>query len=149
MKTLHNDVVLGTSVALLAALGCWKAAGFSEAARVFPLLVLAPAVPLGILIAIRGQMRLIRDRENPSFFLSPGRFFLVAGITALALVGLRYLGFLTTSAIAIPTLSYLLGYRRPWPVLATTATFVTVIYIVFVKILSQPLPREIWTRFGG
>lgn len=143
MKAVHNDVVLGASVAILAALGCWRAMSFGADARVFPLLVLAPAVPVGVLIALRGRARLSRG-DNPPFFSNPRRFFLVACGMALALLALPRLGFLTTSAITIPALSFLLGYRRPIPVLVTTALFLAVVYVVFIRILSRPLPREIW-----
>ncbi|WP_414896661.1 tripartite tricarboxylate transporter TctB family protein [Rhodovulum sp. YEN HP10] len=149
MKSIHNDVVLGTSVAILAALGIHRALGFGADARVFPLLVLGPAVLLGLLIAVRGYLKQTRTGDNPDFFASPGRFFLVAGIMALALIGLKYLGFLTTSALTVPLLSVTLGYRRTLPILATTAGFLAMVYIVFIQILSRPLPAEIWTRLGG
>ena len=149
MRSLHNDVVLGTSVAILAALGCWTATGLGPDARVFPMLVLVPAVPIGILIAVRGQLRLLRGGDNPRFFTSPGRFLLVVGAMVLALLGVQHLGFLTTSALLIPLLSALLGYRRPVPVILTTALFIAMVHIVFVQVLSRPLPAEIWTRIGG
>ena len=149
MKSIHNDVVLGSSVAILAALGFWLAMGFSAEARVFPLIVLGPAIPVGLIIAVRGQMRLSRSGENPNFFTSPSRFFLAAAVMVLALIGLDYLGFLTTSAIVIPVMSYMLGFRKPLPVLATTFIFLAIVYIVFIQILSRPLPHEIWTKIGG
>lgn len=149
MKTIHNDVVLGTSVAVFAALGCWRAMGFSADSRVFPLLVLVPTTVIGLLIAVRGQMRLWRERDNPRFFVNPIRFFQIVVIMGLALFGLQYLGFLTTSAITIPVISFLLGFRKPLPVFATTGLFLVIIYIVFIQILSRPLPMEIWTWFGN
>ena len=149
MKTIHNDVVLGTSVAVLAALGCWRAMDFGADARVFPLLVLMPATVIGVLIAVRGQMRLWRERDNPRFFVNPIRFFQIVFIMGLALFGLQYLGFLTTSAITIPVISFLLGFRKPLPVFVTTGLFLVIVYIVFIQILSRPLPTEIWAWLGN
>lgn len=149
MKTIHNDVVLGMSVAVLAALGCWRAMDFGADARVFPLLVLMPATVIGVLIAVRGQMRLWRERDNPRFFVNPIRFFQIVFIMGLALFGLQYLGFLTTSAITIPVISFLLGFRKPLPVFVTTGLFLVIVYIVFIQILSRPLPAEIWTWLGN
>ncbi|BAQ71528.1 hypothetical protein NHU_04415 (plasmid) [Rhodovulum sulfidophilum] len=149
MKSIHNDVVLGTGVAIFAALGIHRALGFGADARVFPLLILGPTVVLGLVIAIRGHLKQRQTGDSPDFFASPGRFALVAIGMALALVGLRYLGFLTTSAVTIPVLAVALGYRRPLPILATTAGFIAMVYIVFIQILSRPLPAEIWTRLGG
>lgn len=149
MKAVHNDVVLGTGVAVLAALGCWRAMEFIPNARFFPLLILAPAVVIGIAIAVRGQLRLVRLGNNPRFFTSPRPFFLVVGMMTLGLVVLSHLGFLTTSALIIPTLSYLLGYRKPLPVFITTVLFLAMVYIVFIKLLSRPLPDEIWTLIIG
>ena len=149
MKSIHNDVVLGSSVAILAALGFWLAMGFSAEARVFPLIVLGPAIPVGLIIAVRGQMRLSRSGENPNFFTSPSRFFLAAAVMVLALIGLDYLGFLTTSAIVIPVMSYMLGFRKPLPVLATTFIFLQSFTSFLFQILSRPLPHEIWTKIGG
>lgn len=149
MKRIHNDVVLGTSVAVLAALGCWRAMGFSADARVFPLLVLLPATVIGVLIAVRGQLRLLRERDNPRFFVDPIRFFQIVFIMGLALFGLQYLGFLTTSAITIPVISFMLGFRKPLAVFMTTGLFLVIVYIVFIRILSRPLPAEIWTWLGN
>lgn len=149
MTSIHNDTVLGLSVAILAVLGCWLALGYSADARVFPLIVLVPSVILGLHIAVRGVLRQRRGEEAPAFFVSPARFALVVGSAALMIIGVQVLGFLTTVAVAIPLLSFLLGYRRPLPVLLTTVGFVLVIYIVFIEILSRPLPREIWTTLGG
>lgn len=149
MRLIHNDAVLGTSVAILAALGCWKTIGLSSESRLFPLLVLGPAVLIGIIIAIRGQIRLIKNNDNPHFFLSPGSFFLVVGVIFFALLGVQFLGFLTTSAIIIPLLSYILGYRKFLPVLTTTLIFLVMVYIVFIQLLSRPLPAEIWFNIIG
>jgi hypothetical protein len=137
------------SVAVLAALGCWRAMGFGADARVFPLLVLMPATVIGVLIAVRGQLRLWRERDNPRFFVNPLRFFQIVFIMGLALFGLQYLGFLTTSAITIPVISFLLGFRKPLPVFMTTGLFLVIVYIVFIQILSRPLPAEIWTWLGN
>lgn len=144
MKAIHNDVVLGTSVAILAALGCYKATEFGPDARIFPFLILIPAVVVGIVIAIRGQLKLVRSGDNPVFFGNPKRFFMVVGLMIAALISLNYLGFLTTSAILIPTLSYLLGYRKALPIAVVTVGFLLVIYIVFIQLLARPLPPEIW-----
>ena len=147
MKAIHNDVVLGLSVAILAALGCRTALGYSPDARAFPLLVLVPAVVLGLIIAVRGQLKLYRGGEAPPLFANARRFGLVTGLIVLVLVGVQYLGFLTTATVAIPVLSFVLGYRRLLPVIATTLAFDAVIYLIFVQVLSRPLPHEIWTRF--
>lgn len=145
MKAVHNDVVLGLSVAVLAALGSYKATSFSSGAEIFPLIVLVPMVIVGLVIAIRGQIKLVKSGDNPVFYAHFGRFISVVLLIVLALVGLNYLGFLTTSAIVIPCISFLLGYRKPLPVAIVTVSFIAVVYIVFIKLLARPLPSEIWT----
>lgn len=149
MKSIHNDTVLGATVAIFATVACLKAAELGAQAQFLPLTVLVPSVFIGVIIAVRGQLKLHRTGENPAFFQSPRRFFLLLAVLILTILGVEFLGFLTTTFFMIPILSFLLGYRRPIPIAVTTLLFVALVYIVFIQILARPLPAEIWTTWGS
>lgn len=146
MRQIHNDTVLGAAVTLLSIAGICYAATLGEGPRVFPLMVLIPAVILGPIIMLRGQRKLRDNGENPHFFTSFPRFFMLLVLLILLILGVQEIGFFTTTVVLIPVIAWTLGYRKPLPLAITTIGFLGFIHILFIEIFSRPLPPEIWSK---
>lgn len=145
MTRIHTDTVLGAVTTVLSLAGVWYAASLGEGPRVFPLLILTPAVVLGPLIMVRGQRKLAMG-DNPAFFESPRRFFQLLLMLFLLILGVQYIGFFTTTVVLIPVTAWTLGYRNLKVIAGTTALFLGFIYLLFIEIFSRPLPPEIWHK---
>lgn len=145
MTRIHMDTVLGAVTTLLALAGVWYALSLGEGPRVFPLLVLTPALVIGPLIMVRGQRKLARG-DAPAFFASRLRFFQLLTMMVLFILGVQYLGFFTTTVVMVPLTAWTLGYRNLKVIVITTAVFLAFIYGLFIQIFSRPLPPEIWTK---
>jgi hypothetical protein len=54
------------------------------------------------------------------------------------------LGFFPASAVFMPLLALLLGYRRPFYIVLGTALILSFVYLIFVYFLGVPVPTGIW-----
>ena len=66
----------------------------------------------------------------------------VLGGIFLYVLAVPYVGFFSATVVAVPALSYMIGYRNLKVSLATTGGFVLILYAVFILLLNVPLPHE-------
>jgi putative tricarboxylic transport membrane protein len=69
------------------------------------------------------------------------RFAFAAALTILYFLGLRYLGFLISTVIYIAVAQNIATYENRWMKFAFPVAFTALVAIVFVTVLSLPLPR--------
>ena len=70
------------------------------------------------------------------------KLFALIALIAAYLVAASQWGVITFTALFIPAVSLILGYRNKKAIVASTALFVALIYAVFSLLLSTPLPPE-------
>ena len=70
-------------------------------------------------------------------------FFAVVAIVAYGAAIPRF-GFFPASALFMPLLALLLGYRRPLFIILGTGVILSFVYLVFVYFLGVPVPQGIW-----
>ena len=101
----------------------------------------------GVLAALSTIM-LFRSKalagQQERWIRSPRNFF----STIVAMIGygaaIPYLGFFLASALFMPALALLLGYRRPLFIAIGTGLIILFVYLVFVYFLGVPVPAGIW-----
>ncbi len=71
----------------------------------------------------------------------PRRFWPLLILLALYCWALGYLGFFLSSALFLPATMLGIGYRRPLPIVFTTAGILIFVYYVFAKLLEVSLPK--------
>ena len=80
------------------------------------------------------------DNERIDLFGNAGRFFgLVAGLILFAM-SFERLGFFIPAAVFIPLVAWLLGYRNPVVIAASTISVLLAVYLIFITLLSVNLP---------
>lgn len=75
------------------------------------------------------------------------RMVIAIALTLLYIVGVREVGFLTTSLLFVPGVAYALGLRRHLLILATTLIYVLGVYFFFEVLFNTPLPRDLILRY--
>jgi len=108
----------------------------------FLLLVLALLSGLLLVVSLFG-----REAGKPTWVKAPAHFFATAVLTIGMALSLKYVGFYVASAVYMIALALLLGMRRPVLLLVCTAALLAVVYGVFVKFLSVPVPLGVFEDF--
>lgn len=81
--------------------------------------------------------------EHFDVSLSDGlRFALILAAGSIYVIGFTLLGALTATVIMVPTVAWLLGYRRFKAIALTTLGLTLTLWVVFRLLLAIPLPRE-------
>jgi putative tricarboxylic transport membrane protein len=112
----------------------------------WPRLTLIGVVFLSLVILLRSLRGRQRDAEP-----NPGQeekknikgVFICGIILFCFLFFISYLGFLITAFICTGLLIYALGERNKLVIVATSLGMVTVIYIIFGKLMYVPMPRGV------
>jgi putative tricarboxylic transport membrane protein len=104
------------------------------------------AVSLGILCLVELGLNMSKKRKEAlaaglKITDGPLRFWSLLILMVLYTVLLEPIGFYFASALFLPLTMYVLGSRRRWSILLTSAGVLLFVYLVFVRILEVPLPE--------
>jgi hypothetical protein len=97
----------------------------------------------------RSFLPAFRNHEFENFFLAGRRLILGIAVTAAYFFLAGKVGFFTMTAIYIPVLSYLSGYRELRTILLSTFVFCIVLWLTFDLAFNRPLPPEILALWIG
>ena len=97
----------------------------------------------------RSFLPAFRNHEFEKFFLAGRRLILGIAVTAAYFFLAGKVGFFTMTAIYIPVLSYLSGYRELRTILLSTFVFCIVLWLTFDLAFNRPLPPEILALWIG
>lgn len=113
-----------------------------------------PAV-IGVLMALLSCAMIVRTlAASVTYTQAPAplvkhwpRFVASIAITLAYIVILPTVGFFSSSALFVPVLSVVLGFRRPAYLAITTVLFIALLYALFTLLLRRPLPPEFFLPF--
>ncbi len=135
---------------VLSLLGLLHALNFPRVSAYLPSAVLGLLTLLLAVWAVKAFVSLRRESgEVLQFRKAEVKRFVLLVVATVVLIGVApLLGFATSFLIFVPVTGYLLGYRK-WRGLALAAvTFTALVYLVFVALLSRPLPTELFLRLS-
>jgi hypothetical protein len=101
------------------------------------------AIP-SLILLFRGTRKGIFSTEGKSFMLvlHESRYCLGAvGLMVLYALAMSYLGYYSSSFLAVAVFMMYLGEKRPIPLLLTPVAYLLVVNIVIERILNYPLPE--------
>lgn len=114
-------------------------------AAFFPRLVAGVIVFCALVILVRslfrGYQAILLEESDVELGLKDPVFPAFA-LMILYVVGVRYLGYLTSTALFIPAVAYTFGYRDWRWIGLCTAGFIALTGIVFLRVFHTPLPPE-------
>lgn len=146
-KVIDGDVKLG-AVLLLFCLWLWLFAIplqiRGDEQKLYPrFTTFFIAIP-SLIILLRGLRKGVFAPEGKPFLtvLHESRYCLGAvGLMVLYAVGMSYLGYYSSTFLAVAAFMMYLGERRPVPLVLTPLGLMLVVNIVIERILSYPLPE--------
>ncbi|MBU2020748.1 MAG: tripartite tricarboxylate transporter TctB family protein [Gammaproteobacteria bacterium] len=143
MNKAKVELLSSTVVTIFSVCGLIEAWGYSATSGFLPRIVLFIMLALS-LIWIAQSLRSIlkfKSQEKTADF-EWGKFSLIISSSSLFVLGISYLGVITSSVIFTPLLALGLGYRNVKNVIIAAVVFCTLIYVVFRVVLRIPLPPE-------
>ncbi|WP_281967306.1 tripartite tricarboxylate transporter TctB family protein [Roseovarius nanhaiticus] len=138
----RQDTILGAVFAALGIFAAVKAAEYSGATGLYPMILGLVMAALGALVAGKAWLR---DRNNARPLTEhTGRAALTVVLGAVYIALVPLLGFYTASALAVVFLPAALGFRQPVYLALAALIFTLVVWAVFSVLLEKPLPDEFW-----
>ena len=146
----NHDRIAGIVLAIFAA-GAFYYASETLPHRVglYPKTVTGLMFLFSALLIGRSFLPAFRNHEFEKFFLAGRRLILGIAVTAAYFFLAGKVGFFTMTAIYIPVLSYLSGYRELRTILLSTFVFCIVLWLTFDLAFNRPLPPEILALWIG
>jgi hypothetical protein len=106
----------------------------------YPKMLLCAAIALSLAAFTQSLLRQKRNPQNEDGIQHYMSVVVVFTMVAFYAAGVIFLGFAIPTVLFLIVMMYYFGERR-WPVIvAVSITFMLVLYGIFVKLLSVPLP---------
>jgi len=121
----------------------WQTLELPAASAIFPQMVLAGASILSIVMTVQGTLKGRPDDAPLRFFKNRRRFLIALGMTGLYVAGINTIGFYTSTAILVPAVSVVFGYRKPLTIAIATAGFIAGMALIFGAAMNYQFPPEL------
>ena len=145
MKVSSVDKLSGIITSGLAVTMFWYAGTFPERAAAAALYIKFLAVVLfvfSVLIVLRAFYT--KDRRRIEWLERPIYFYITTGLLIIYVIMLNILGFFISSSLFMFSLAWFLGYRKIISLSIGTVSLLLVIYFVFDRFLSVPVPTGLF-----
>ncbi len=144
MKSRTLDLVYGAIYFVIAIVLYWVSLDLSSTDRSiasdpawFPRLLLGMLLIAAIVLMVQAQLR---QSSAQVISLRVKALIITLGAAGLYLVGFYEIGFIQSTLVLIPVLSWLLGYRRPFVIIAVTIIFTCLLWYAFTLLLNVNPP---------
>jgi putative tricarboxylic transport membrane protein len=123
----------------------WNEAGrIRGAAAFFPSIVIGA---LGVFSLIYLVRSVLAGRPGEAMF---ERWWIFAAALVISLVYVNLvvrIGYVTSTAVFIPVLAWVIGFRRPVYIAVTTVVYLASVYLLFEIVFRRPLPTELLLEY--
>ena len=143
MNKAKIELLSSIVVTIFSVFGLIEAWGYSATSGFLPRIVLFIMLALSLIWVAQSLKSIFqfKSQEKTADF-EWGKFFLIISSSTLFVLGISYLGVITSSVIFTPLLALGLGYRNVKNVTIAALVFCTLIYVIFRVVLRIPLPPE-------
>ena len=143
MNKAKIELLSSIVVTIFSVFGLIEAWGYSATSGFLPRIVLFIMLALSLIWVAQSLKSILqfKSQEKTADF-EWGKFFLIISSSTLFVLGISYLGVITSSVIFTPLLALGLGYRNVKNVTIAALVFCTLIYVIFRVVLRIPLPPE-------
>ena len=147
----NHDRIAGIILAVFATGAFYYAAEtLPQRAGLYPKIVTGLMFLFSVLLIGRSFLPAFRNHEFGQFFIAGRRLVLGVALTAVYFFTAGNYGFFTMTAIYIPALAWLSGYRQLRVILISTSIFCILLWLAFDVAFNRPLPPEaLFLWFGG
>jgi putative tricarboxylic transport membrane protein len=148
MAARYAETIIALILLVLCAVAWIYIGGMRSGADIFPRMIVTALSILSLIYLVRS---LLTSRQlAANIFIDKSRFAIVLLLTVIYISSFKFIGYFTATALFIPILSYLIGFKRPIYIIVATLAFLTCLYVMFVLVFRRALPSErIFVFIGG
>jgi len=134
-ETFAALILLGFSVF------AWsEASEIGGGAGIFPRLIIYVLTFFSLVYLVRSVLVARPGKQ----IIERGGIFVIMLLTSIIYInGVTYVGYVTSSLIFIPLVTWVIGFRRPLYILLVTLIYILSVYVLFEVIFDRPLPSEL------
>ncbi|TKW64946.1 MAG: tripartite tricarboxylate transporter TctB family protein [Paracoccus denitrificans] len=116
-------------------------------AALLPAAMLISLMILAVFLLVKDQRRAAAHEPAAPMTKSPRRVALAFGLVVLYALSVDFIGFYISTAISVPLIAYLFGFRNPAGLAIATVIVLLAIYLIFTLAMSQEFPAgRLWTN---
>ncbi|MCS2609779.1 tripartite tricarboxylate transporter TctB family protein [Halomonas dongshanensis] len=145
----HPDLVAGVLIIVASALLLTRTSSMPFMTALLPVTMLGALIVLAALMVLRALVGGKGNRKlAPRFpvFSDAKAFWCIILAISLYMAGVATIGFYTSTAIMLPVVAWLFGYRDLKRLLLADIIFTGGLAVVFVVLMGQELPAEFFVR---
>lgn len=144
------ELTAGLVFTVVSLMGLYEVWEYTNESGFLPKIILWIMLALSLIWCIQSLIGIsIREKVDESQNLYWNRFGALVFLSGIYIVGIFYVGVITSTLIFIPVSSVLLGYSKVRSVFITAVVYSVLILIIFRLVLRVPLPPEITTVLLG
>lgn len=136
-----------TAIGIIAVAGGFliPALALKPISALLPAAMLVGLIVLGLFLLLADQRKAAAGEAAVPMTKSPSRVAGAFGLVVLYTVAVDMIGFYPSTAITIPLVAYIFGYRNPKGLALASAIVVAGIWIIFSFAMSQEFPAgRLW-----
>lgn len=116
-------------------------------AALLPAAMLVSLIVLSVLLLVTDQRKASAGQPAEPMTKSPRRVALAFGLVVLYALSVDFIGFYVSTAISVPLVAYIFGFRNPIGLAAATVIVLGAIYLIFSLAMSQEFPvGRLWSN---
>ena len=146
-RTHKQNLVIGCIVVAFGIFALIPTFSMPSNVRAFPRIGSCAMVILGLALLITSAVKLKKQTptdEKPYLNWAALKMpAIVYGMIVLYVVGILVLGFYIATPLMLISYMWLMGIRKVWVMVLTTAVIMVLAYFIFTEQLNVPLPRGI------
>ena len=140
MTTRYTEAMVGVVLVAFSAFALSQTLALSGGARIFPLIAVAT---FGIASMIYLARSVLAPKETEPLVTRPGIFAVVLILTLVYINLAVVIGYVTATIFYIPSVAWLIGFRRPVYLAVATLTYLAAVYLLFEVLFGRALPPEL------
>lgn len=148
MDNFKKDLYFAAATFICSALIAWQSFNYPVRSAIFPRSLSLLLLGLSLILFVRGWRAVSKGKVEMEgakhrltiWTIAKNPAFILFNALVLYILGIHYVGYLTSTAVFIGTTMFILGQRNPLSVIALTLFFTALLYYVFSRLLSVPLP---------
>ena len=142
---MQADRLLGITLSILSAIVFLYSWNWPPEAGIYPRAISVGIICLSALLIVKPRnVNAILPAAIPEAFRSHAKVFQIALLTLAFIASIEFLGFFVALPVFLLCAQFLLGERSLLVTVAAAGIITVSIYVIFVVILTIPIPAAFW-----
>ena len=146
-RLLRAETLTAIGLFLAAAGLLFPTAELKPISALLPASMLIAMMVFAVILLIADQRKAAAGEAAEKVTKSPKRVLWAFFLIVVYALSVDFIGFYVSTAVSVPLVAYLFGYRKPLGLAVATAIMLGMIYLIFGLAMSQEFPTgSLWPK---